>query len=266
MTSYWNSLFAIYLWMTIYWNSLFALYLCFCQGNYAFSAQNYLREMDRICPNCIFCWSSDCIILSLEVPYKYFLKGRNDTASSGMVFLSLLAVMTHSIYIIISPLFDTSYIIISFVVRFLYFFYDFCHTSLHVGLVHLANCSSKSNHLQSHILELRCIPEALAYFVTPKAVDENSPLLQQLPHWAACSITHALEFLTPSYKGHPRVMAYVLRVLESYPPGRVTFFMPQLVQALRYDEGVGCLIYILMPNMFSPPPPFGCTSLYLIHL
>ncbi|XP_059647700.1 phosphatidylinositol 4-kinase alpha 1 [Cornus florida] len=91
--------------------------------------------------------------------------------------------------------------------------------------------------VQSHILEIRCIPEALPYFVTPKAVDENSALLQQLPHWAACSITQALEFLTPSYKGHPRVMAYVLRVLESYPPERVTFFMPQLVQALRYDEG-----------------------------
>ncbi|KAI3446087.1 hypothetical protein Pfo_002752 [Paulownia fortunei] len=69
------------------------------------------------------------------------------------------------------------------------------------------------------------------------SVDENSTLLQQLPHWAACSITQALEFLTPAYKGHPRVMAYVLRVLESYPPERVTFFMPQLVQALRYDEG-----------------------------
>ncbi|XAR72828.1 1-phosphatidylinositol 4-kinase [Bertholletia excelsa] len=90
--------------------------------------------------------------------------------------------------------------------------------------------------VQSHILELRCIPEALPYFVNPKAVDENSPLLQQLPHWAACSITQALEFLTPPYKGHPRVMAYVLRVLESYPPERVTFFMPQLVQALRYDD------------------------------
>lgn len=90
--------------------------------------------------------------------------------------------------------------------------------------------------VQSHILELRCIPEALSYFVTPKAVDENSTLLQQLPHWAACSVTKALEFLTPAYKGHPRVMAYILRVLESYPPERVTFFMPQLVQALRYDE------------------------------
>ncbi|GLT98070.1 hypothetical protein SLE2022_155940 [Rubroshorea leprosula] len=88
----------------------------------------------------------------------------------------------------------------------------------------------------SNILHIRCIPEALPYFVTPKAVDENSALLQQLPHWAACSITQALEFLTPAYKGHPRVMAYVLRVLESYPPGHVTFFMPQLVQALRYDN------------------------------
>lgn len=90
--------------------------------------------------------------------------------------------------------------------------------------------------VQSHILEIRNIPEALPYFVSPKAVDENSTLLQQLPHWAACSITQALEFLTPAYKGHPRVMAYVLRVLESYPPERVTFFMPQLVQALRYDD------------------------------
>ncbi|XP_047337579.1 phosphatidylinositol 4-kinase alpha 1-like [Impatiens glandulifera] len=91
--------------------------------------------------------------------------------------------------------------------------------------------------VQSTIVELRSIPEALPYFVTPKAVEDNSPLLQQLPHWAACSITMALEFLTPQYKGHPRIMAYVLRALESYPPERVTFFMPQLVQALRYDEG-----------------------------
>ncbi|KAK6946221.1 Phosphatidylinositol 3-/4-kinase, catalytic domain, partial [Dillenia turbinata] len=91
--------------------------------------------------------------------------------------------------------------------------------------------------VQFNILDLRCIPEALPFFVTPKAVDENSTLLQQLPHWAACSVGQALEFLTPSYKGHPRVMAYVLRVLESYPPERVTFFMPQLVQSLRYDEG-----------------------------
>ncbi|KAJ4791345.1 Phosphatidylinositol 4-kinase [Rhynchospora pubera] len=96
--------------------------------------------------------------------------------------------------------------------------------------------SEVSQLVQTHITQVRTIPEALPFFVTPKAVEENSVLLHQLPHWAACSITQALEFLTPPYKGHPRVMAYVLRVLESYPPENVTFFMPQLVQALRYDD------------------------------
>ncbi|KAG5044697.1 hypothetical protein AAZV13_06G012100 [Glycine max] len=91
--------------------------------------------------------------------------------------------------------------------------------------------------VQANIVDVRNIPEALPYFITPKAVDDSSVLLQQLPHWAPCSITQALEFLSPAYKGHPRVMAYVLRVLESYPPERVTFFMPQLVQSLRHDEG-----------------------------
>ncbi|GJN23553.1 hypothetical protein PR202_gb11213 [Eleusine coracana subsp. coracana] len=95
--------------------------------------------------------------------------------------------------------------------------------------------------VQTRLLELRTIPEALPFFITPKAVNENSALLQQLPHWAPCSVTQALEFLTPPYKGHPRVMAYVLRVLETYPPETVTFFMPQLVQSLRYDEGGECV-------------------------
>lgn len=109
--------------------------------------------------------------------------------------------------------------------------------------------------LQLHILDIRCIPEALPYFVTPKAVDEDSALLQQLPHWAACSITQALEFLTPAYKGHPRVMAYILRVLESYPPERVTFFMPQLVQALRYDDEVSNVMKTLI---------YACVTIYIL--
>lgn len=91
--------------------------------------------------------------------------------------------------------------------------------------------------VQANIKDLTHIPEALPYFVTPKAVEEDLRVLQWLPHWAPSSITSALAFLTPAYKGHHRVMAYVLRVMEFYPPERVTFFMPQLVQALRYDQG-----------------------------
>jgi phosphatidylinositol 4-kinase A len=104
---------------------------------------------------------------------------------------------------------------------------------------------------QTRLLELRTIPEALPFFITPKAVDENSALLQQLPHWAPCSVTQALEFLTPPYKGHPRVMAYVLRVLETYPPETVTFFMPQLVQSLRYDEGVSISISDILVSVIN---------------
>ncbi|KAL3700638.1 hypothetical protein R1sor_018660 [Riccia sorocarpa] len=90
--------------------------------------------------------------------------------------------------------------------------------------------------VQTHLSELTEIPEALPYFVTPKAVEDDSAVLQNLLHWAPCSITRALQFLTPDYKGHHRVMAYILRVMETYPPERVTFFMPQLVQSLRYDQ------------------------------
>lgn len=111
--------------------------------------------------------------------------------------------------------------------------------------------------MQLHISEIHTIPQALPFFVTPKAVDENSVLLQQLPHWASCSITQALEFLTPPYKGHSRVMGYVLRVLESYPPESVTFFMPQLIQALRYDDEVNHIIlyscFFNFPNLFLNP-------------
>lgn len=100
---------------------------------------------------------------------------------------------------------------------------------------------------QAHIPDLINVPEAVRYVITPTAVKEDSEALNWLPHWTTCSITHAFEFLTPPYKGHARVMAYVLRVLESYPPERVTFFMPQLVQALRYDLGVTILSYRAVP-------------------
>eukprot|EP00897_Mesotaenium_endlicherianum_P010276 jgi/Mesen1/9277/ME000060S08706 len=84
--------------------------------------------------------------------------------------------------------------------------------------------------------KLHEVAEAVPFFVTPEAAERDDPQLQKLPYWAACPVTVALELLTPPFKGHLRVMAYVLRVLEAYPPDSVTPFMPQLVQALRYDH------------------------------
>ncbi|GBG80565.1 hypothetical protein CBR_g31025 [Chara braunii] len=103
------------------------------------------------------------------------------------------------------------------------------------GVTHIRTEVTKL--VQANISKLHHIPEALPFFVTPTAVKEDSPVLRQLPYWAPCSITQALDFLTPDFKGHHRVMAYCLRVMETYPPEKVTFFMPQLIQALRYDHG-----------------------------
>eukprot|EP00271_Cylindrocystis_brebissonii_P006203 TRINITY_DN18880_c0_g2_i1.p1 TRINITY_DN18880_c0_g2~~TRINITY_DN18880_c0_g2_i1.p1 ORF type:complete len:1506 (-),score=262.70 TRINITY_DN18880_c0_g2_i1:1242-5207(-) len=90
--------------------------------------------------------------------------------------------------------------------------------------------------VQANARYLHHIPEALSLLVTPSSVESNSPLLQLLPYWAPCSITAAMAFLLPAYQSHPRVMGYVLRVLETYPPVSVLAFMPQMVQALRYDK------------------------------
>ncbi|CAI5489475.1 unnamed protein product [Closterium sp. Naga37s-1] len=91
--------------------------------------------------------------------------------------------------------------------------------------------------IRSMPLQVRSLPEALRWVVTPAAVQQDSPLLRlPLPYWAPCSVAAVLNLLLPAFKGHPRVMAYAFRVLEAYPPPTVTFFMPQLVQALRYDH------------------------------
>ncbi|CAI5470815.1 unnamed protein product, partial [Closterium sp. Yama58-4] len=91
--------------------------------------------------------------------------------------------------------------------------------------------------IRSMPLLVRSLPEALRWVVTPAAVQQDSPLLRlPLPYWAPCSVAAVLNLLLPAFKGHPRVMAYAFRVLEAYPPPTVTFFMPQLVQALRYDH------------------------------
>ncbi|KAH7512579.1 hypothetical protein FEM48_Zijuj12G0105500 [Ziziphus jujuba var. spinosa] len=77
--------------------------------------------------------------------------------------------------------------------------------------------------VQSRMLDICGIPKHCHIFLTPKAVDENSALLLQLPHWAACSITQALELLPPTYKGHPRAMAYVLRGKEAVSGKNTSF-------------------------------------------
>ena len=66
------------------------------------------------------------------------------------------------------------------------------------------------------------------YVVTPTVVEEGFESLQWFPHWVPYSITCALEFLTPPYKGHHQVMVYVLRVMETQLLCAPTCMGPQL--------------------------------------
>ena len=56
-----------------------------------------------------------------------------------------------------------------------------------------------------------------------------------LLHWAAVSPVTAIALLGQQYKMHPWILQYAVRVLEYFPIDQVFFYIPQMVQALRYD-------------------------------
>ena len=53
--------------------------------------------------------------------------------------------------------------------------------------------------------------------------------------WAAVPPVCALAYFSRQYPPHPITAQYAIRVLRSYPPEALLFYIPQLVQAIRYD-------------------------------
>ena len=86
---------------------------------------------------------------------------------------------------------------------------------------------------------------AIRLLVTPAAASTDSPALDFLSLWASASPTDLLHLLsrcspqqTPQLPlfHHPAVSAYVIRCLRLQEPEAITFYLPQLVQALRHDS------------------------------
>ncbi|CAO2398546.1 PhosphoInositide Four Kinase (PI-4 Kinase) [Caenorhabditis elegans] len=80
------------------------------------------------------------------------------------------------------------------------------------------------------------IPEALPLFLgNGSTVFETSDMSHVLT-WARCSPVMALSLLTPRiYPMHPISMQYAVRVLRSYSADELLLYIPQIVQAVRYD-------------------------------
>jgi phosphatidylinositol 4-kinase len=60
-------------------------------------------------------------------------------------------------------------------------------------------------------------------------------VFKYLLYWAPVNPIEALTYFLPAYGNHPFILQYAMKALESHSLDVRFYFVPQLVQALRYD-------------------------------
>ena len=73
------------------------------------------------------------------------------------------------------------------------------------------------------------------YLVTEKNVKADIPELTHVLCWSAIPPVQAMAYFSQQYPPHPLTAQYAIRVLQSFPPDAIILYIPQLVQATRYD-------------------------------
>ena len=84
--------------------------------------------------------------------------------------------------------------------------------------------------------EVLHIPEAVRFLLTEENVHGNVPQLKWLLHWTRCHALDALRVLMSRFGGHSFVTSWAGTVLASLGARKVLFYLPQLIQALRWDK------------------------------
>ncbi|CAG8926308.1 unnamed protein product [Penicillium salamii] len=79
-------------------------------------------------------------------------------------------------------------------------------------------------------------PSALEIMFDNCLPDDVNSQLKYLLYWAPVTPTEAITYFMPAYGNHPYILQYAMRALESYTMDVRFYFVPQLVQALRYDS------------------------------
>ncbi|KAI8973785.1 hypothetical protein BDF20DRAFT_823654 [Mycotypha africana] len=105
--------------------------------------------------------------------------------------------------------------------------------------------------IANNTMDVIDVPEALEILLG-KRVQPNAKLdLRYLKYWAPVPAITAANYFMPAYGNHPLILQYAMRSLEYYPVDTVFFYVPQIVQALRYDEYGYVEKYIMQAGQVS---------------
>ena len=131
--------------------------------------------------------------------------------------------------------------------------------------------------------ELTDIPEAIPFLVTPASIEDDLPEfkvtqaypttpnipLKYLLYWAETTPTQAIGLLHASEITNMNVIYYAIRVLKSYSPATMMFYIPQLIQSLRYDVTGNYyffFIFLFFFNYFKNVFIYFYTFLYILYI
>ncbi|KHN95370.1 phosphatidylinositol 3-kinase 3 [Metarhizium album ARSEF 1941] len=94
-------------------------------------------------------------------------------------------------------------------------------------------------------------PEALPLIFGGILPDDVNSQLKYLLVWEPVNPLTAVTLFLPAYKNHPFIIQYAMRALESHSVDVTFFYVPQIVQTLRYDALGYVERYILETAQFS---------------
>lgn len=78
-------------------------------------------------------------------------------------------------------------------------------------------------------------PDALEMLLGPSLPNDISFQLKYLLYWAPVNPITAVTYFLPAYKNHPFIIQYAMRALDNHLVDVTFFYVPQIVQTLRYD-------------------------------
>ncbi|CAJ2501429.1 Uu.00g042820.m01.CDS01 [Anthostomella pinea] len=96
-----------------------------------------------------------------------------------------------------------------------------------------------------------CEPEALPILLGDELPQDVRFQLKYLLFWTPVNPVTAVTYFLPAYRNHPFLIQYAMRSLEHHPVDVTFFYVPQIVQSLRFDALGYVERYIVETAQFS---------------